>query len=97
MLNVVKLVYAAVSLVVLLVEDLMDGQPGIQKKAEAITRIKDVVVAALGFWPAWIPDGLLGTAIDWVVSLFNRDGTFRKSENPAKPAPAAGNAGERVG
>jgi hypothetical protein len=38
-LAVAKLVYAALGLVVLVVEDIMDGQPGAQKKEAAIARI----------------------------------------------------------
>lgn len=78
MLKVIRIAYFALGLAVLVVEDLMDGVPGLQKKEEAMKRVKEVVDAILGFWPAWIPDPILGWAIDQIVALFNRDGTFRK-------------------
>jgi hypothetical protein len=88
-LSVVKLVYAAIILIVLVVEDIMDGQPGAQKKEAAIARIKEVVTAILGFWPSWIPDALLGVIIDWVVGRFNTDGTFRPGSSAQVSAPAS--------
>jgi len=91
MLKLLRVVYFAVGLAVLVVEDLMDGVPGIQKKEEALKRIKDVVVSILGFWPAWLPDQVVGWVIDMVVSVFNRDGTFRKGEG-AQGAPAGAGA-----
>ncbi|UZX15029.1 hypothetical protein KQ693_10415 [Thermus sp. PS18] len=90
MLKLLRVVYFATGLAVLVVEDLMDGVPGIQKKAEAIGRVKDVVMAILGFWPAWIPDSVLGWVIDTVVGIFNRDGTFRKGEGAQGAAVPAG-------
>lgn len=78
MLKVIRIAYFALGLAVLVVEDLMDGVPGLQKKEEAMKRVKELVNAILGFWPAWIPDTVLGWAIDQIVALFNRDGTFRK-------------------
>ncbi len=90
MLKVLRVVYFAVGLVVLVVEDLMDGVPGIQKKEEALKRVKDVVISILGFWPAWIPDVLVGWVIDTVVGIFNRDGTFRKGAGPQGAAAGAG-------
>lgn len=91
MLKLLRVVYFAVGLVVLVVEDLMDGVPGLQKKEEAMKRVKEVVNAILGFWPAWIPDPILGWAIDQIVALFNRDGTFRKGAGP-QGAPAGAGA-----
>jgi hypothetical protein len=88
-LAVAKLVYAALGLVVLVVEDIMDGQPGAQKKEAAIARVKEVVTGILGYWPSFIPDALLGFLIDWVVGRFNADGTFRKSSGPQTSTPAA--------
>jgi hypothetical protein len=81
-LRVLKIIFAATALAVLVVEDLMDGVPGIQKKEEALKRVKELVVAIIGFWPAWLPDSVVGWAIDAVVSVFNRDGTFRKGAGP---------------
>ncbi|WP_337869817.1 hypothetical protein [Meiothermus sp.] len=90
-----KLVYATVGLIVLLIEDIMDGLPGAQKREAAIARIKEVVTGILGFWPAFIPDVLLGMVIDWVVSRFNADGTFRKGGGTQAGAPAV-SADERL-
>jgi hypothetical protein len=87
MLKALRIVFAATALAVLVVEDLMDGVPGIQKKEEALKRVKELVVAIIGFWPAWLPDPVVGWAIDAVVSVFNRDGTFRKGAGP-QSAPA---------
>ncbi len=68
MLKTIRVAYFALGLVVLVVEDLMDGVPGLQKKEEALKRVKEVVTAILGFWPAWIPDLVLGWAIDAIVA-----------------------------
>jgi len=89
MLKLIRIVYSAAALAVLVVEDLMDGQPGIQKKEEAVRRVRDLVVSFLGFWPSFIPDGVVGWAIDMIVAVFNRDGTFRKGEG-AQGAAGAG-------
>ncbi|WP_243092577.1 hypothetical protein [Thermus hydrothermalis] len=91
MLKLIRIVYFATALAVLVTEDLMDGVPGIQKKEEAIKRIRDLVASILGFWPAWLPDNVVGWAIDLIVSIFNRDGTFRKAEG-AQGAPAGAGA-----
>jgi hypothetical protein len=92
MLKALRIVYFATGLAVLVVEDLMDGVPGIQKKEEAIKRVKDVVTAVLGFWPSFIPDSILGWVIDTIVALFNRDGTFRKAQGPQGAVPAEAGA-----
>jgi len=89
MLRVIRIAYFALGLVVLVVEDLMDGVPGLQKKEEALKRVKEVVTAILGFWPAWIPDAVLGWAVDSIVAIFNRDGTFRKASGPAPQGAGA--------
>jgi hypothetical protein len=87
MLKALRIVFAATALAVLVVEDLMDGVPGVQKKEEALKRVKELVVSLIGFWPAWLPDSVVGWAIDAVVAIFNRDGTFRKGAGP-QSAPA---------
>ncbi len=87
MLKALRIVFAATALAVLVVEDLMDGVPGIQKKEEALKRVKELVVSIIGFWPAWLPDSVVGWVIDMVVAIFNRDGTFRKGAGP-QSAPA---------
>lgn len=92
MLKALRIVYFATGLAVLVVEDLMDGVPGIQKKEEAIKRVKDMVNAILGFWPPFLPDGVLGWLIDTIVALFNRDGTFRKAQGPQGAVPAGAGA-----
>lgn len=89
MLKTLRIAYAAVALAVLVVEDLLDGQPGVQKKAEAIGRVKELVAAILGHWPAWLPDQVIGWAIDMTVAIFNRDGTFRKGQE-SNNAPGKG-------
>ncbi|MCX7850982.1 hypothetical protein [Thermus sp.] len=82
MLRAIRILYVAIGLAVLAVEDLMDGVPGLQKKEEAIRRVKELVTAVLGGWPSFIPDPVVGWLIDTVVGLFNRDGTFRKAAGP---------------
>ena len=80
MLKTLRIVYSAVALAVLLVEDLFDGVPGLQKREQALSRVKDLVTAVLGVWPSWIPDPVVGWAIDTTVAIFNQDGTFRKEK-----------------
>ncbi|MEN2982548.1 MAG: hypothetical protein ABDH20_08465 [Thermus sp.] len=82
MLKAIRILYVAIGLAVLVVEDLMDGVPGLQKREEATRRVKELVTAVLGFWPPFIPDPVVGWLIDTVVGLFNRDGTFRKATSP---------------
>lgn len=70
-------IYTAILLVVTIVEDLSDGDEGLTKREDAIRLIKQLITSALGFYPAWLPDVLLGAIIDMVVNLLNKTGVFK--------------------
>ena len=76
MFRILLAVYAAAALAVQLVEDARDGTPGPEARAQAVARVRELVTAALGFYPWWLPDALVGALIDRLVSLLHAKGIF---------------------
>jgi hypothetical protein len=81
-------VYAAVGLAVQVVEDIKaDGQlNGPEARALAIAKVKELVTAAVGFYPWWLPDALIGSLIDIIVRALNDKGVFSRSAPDLGPA-----------
>jgi hypothetical protein len=80
MFRVLVAVYAAVALAVQLVEDAKDGQSSQEAREQAIARVHELLTAALGYYPWWLPDALVGALIDRVVSLLHEKGIFAHAE-----------------
>lgn len=85
LLKALQVVYAVVTFAILLAEELGDNIPGFQKKAEAIAKIKEIVISILGQWPVWLPDAVLSWLIDLLVDRFNKAGVFKRGQ-PLPPA-----------
>jgi hypothetical protein len=102
MLKTITTAYGALAFIVLLIEDVNDGVPGAQKKIEATAQFKAMLASALGMYPAWLPDVLVGAAIDLLVNVANTKGWFvRKATGEDVPAvtnaPELPLSGELVG
>ena len=76
--NLFLLIFSTLQLAVTIVEDASDGTPGAQKEDAALAQFKAALTAALGTYPAWIPDIFVRTAIRFIVEKFNKIGWFQK-------------------
>lgn len=77
MLKIVTVVYTAIALAILLVEDSADGVA--DKKAAAIKHVDEILTSAGYKRPALLTDAVLGSVIDVLVALLNKAGIFRKA------------------
>jgi hypothetical protein len=84
--------YAAVGLAVQFVEDAKDNGKIDAPDARnmAILKVKGILTASFGFYPWWLPDALVGAAVDLAVKTMNEKGVFQHaadgSQDPALPA-----------
>ena len=76
MLKILMTVYAAIGLAVQLIEAAKDGGAPVQAREQAIGMVRQFVTAALGAYPWWLPDALIGAAVDQLVALMHKSSVF---------------------
>jgi hypothetical protein len=87
-LKVLLVVYSAVALAVQIVEDSKDGLTPEEAKAAANKAAEEIIVAALGSFPVWLPKFILSYLIDTVVGILNSKGIFQHKTSEPAPSPA---------
>ncbi|HEX2864670.1 MAG TPA: hypothetical protein VHN99_08870 [Deinococcales bacterium] len=77
MLKLLVTLYAAVGLAVQIVEAAKGDADPAAAREQAVQTVRQLVTAALGTYPWWLPDQLVGAAIDQLVALLHASNVFQ--------------------